>query len=236
MIDAHSSAVLKKSYVLLIALIISVLMGGVVFALLQTPAPQNIMYDLVQANIQQSGVTNPVTAVLLNFRAYDTFLEFAVFFCVSIASLPYLDSSVSDASHLEAKDGPLFSLVKVLAPLTILLAGYTLWVGSFKPGGAFQAGALLAGCGLLLTLSNAGVTKMNGFWWRSIFSMSLLFFILVIGFSYLHTHTFLMYPTTLSGSLILFIEFAATFSVAATLYLCYLSVRGRVVQGSHRAG
>ena len=232
MIDAHGATVLKNSYVLLITLTISVLAGYVIFALLQTPAPQNIMYDLVQANIQKSGVSNPVTAVLLNFRAYDTFLEFAVFFCVSIASLPYLDSSVSDASHFEAKDGPLFSLVKVLAPLSILLAGYTLWVGSFKPGGAFQAGALLAGCGL----SNAGVTKMNGFWWRSIFSMSLLFFILVIGFSYLHTHTFLMYPTTLSGSLILFIEFAATFSVAATLYLCYLSVRGRVVQGSHRAG
>jgi multisubunit Na+/H+ antiporter MnhB subunit len=235
MIDAHDNTSLKNRYVFIIIMAISMLAGCVIYALLQTPAPQNIMYDLVQANIQQSGVTNPVTAVLLNFRAYDTLIEFAVFFCVSIASLPYIDAGVSDPSHLETQDGPLFSLVKVLAPLTILLAGYTLWVGSFKPGGAFQAGALLAGCGLLLSLSNVGVTRMNGFGWRSVFSMSLIFFILVIGFSYIHTHTFLMYPTTLSGRLILFIEFAATFSVAATLYLCYLSVRGKVSRGSHSA-
>ena len=34
--------------------------------------------DDVLANLQVSGVSNPVTAVLLNFRAYDTLLELAV--------------------------------------------------------------------------------------------------------------------------------------------------------------
>jgi uncharacterized membrane protein (DUF485 family) len=75
MIDAHGAAVLKNSHVLLIVLTISVIAVYVIFALLQTPAPQNIMYDLVQANIQQSGVTNPVTAVLHVFRICGVFLR-----------------------------------------------------------------------------------------------------------------------------------------------------------------
>lgn len=227
MIDAHADKHLKKTHLLLIITVVSLLAAVVIFALLQTPLHANLIYDLVKSEIHKSGVSNPVTAVLLNFRAYDTLLEFAVFFCVSIACLPYLESSPTPTHQAKQKDGPLFSLISVLVPLCILLSGYMLWVGSFKPGGAFQAGALLAGCGLLLSLSSLGVTRMTGLLWRLLFSASIIFFIIVIGFSYIYTKTFLMFPINLSAGLILFVEFAATFSVAATLYLCYLTVRGK---------
>jgi multisubunit Na+/H+ antiporter MnhB subunit len=35
-------------------------------------------------------------------------------------------------------------------PLTLISAVYLMWIGSYAPGGAFQAGALLAGAGVLL--------------------------------------------------------------------------------------
>jgi len=226
MIDPYSDRKLHPRLVFSIVTIICVITTLLLFALFQEDVHKNEMYDLVRAQINLTGVTNPVTAILLGFRAYDTLLEFAVLFCVGIACLPYLKGGNANLSHEKLKPTQLFALVKTLVPLVILLAGYLLWVGSFKPGGAFQAGALLASAGLLLSLLNIGLTQMHGFLWRLIFSMGLIFMLLAVCYGYLKTHTFLLFPSDVSGSLILFIEFAATFSIAATLYLCYLSVRG----------
>lgn len=235
MIEAHSHKPLKASLVIAVVSIVSLLTAITIYGLLSTPVTANLMYSLVASEMQNSGVTNPVTAVLLNFRAYDTLIEFAVFFSVSIACLPFLAAYPSPTLQREPRDAPLFSLVYLLAPLSILLSGYMLWVGSFKPGGAFQAGALLAGSGLLLSLTNLGVTKMSGLVYRVVFSASIIFFIVAICVSYLYTKTFMMYPVNLSSGLILLVEFAATFSVAATLYLCYLTVRGKNIAETDHA-
>ena len=40
------------------------------------PGPR--LADIAHANVPTSGVSNPVTSVLLNFRAYDTLMELAV--------------------------------------------------------------------------------------------------------------------------------------------------------------
>lgn len=236
MIDPHSEQSAKPMSVVFVAISVSLLMGCLIYAVISAGVHQNPMYELLNDQIHRSGVSNPVTAVLLNFRAYDTLIEFAVFFCVSAASLPYLNLQQAELNKQQINAGPFFNLVKLLVPLLVLLAGYLLWVGSFKPGGAFQAGALLAGSGLLLTLANLGVRQMLGIHWRTIFALGLLFFLLSILGSYGFTHRFMQYPEELAGGAILFIEFGATLSVAATLYLCYLSVRGETRSEVKNAG
>ena len=99
-------------------------------------------YDaLVAVNLDESGVTNPVTAVLLNFRAYDTLLEVVVL----LAALLAVIMIGARQGYVHRGLGPLFEpFARLVVPLSIVTAAYLLWLGSSRPGGAFQAGAVLA--------------------------------------------------------------------------------------------
>jgi multisubunit Na+/H+ antiporter MnhB subunit len=99
---------------------------------------------IVTEHIDASGVTNPVTAVLLNFRAYDTLLELAVLLAAMLGI-----AAISPARPAYQSPGTLFvGLVDWLVPALIITGAYLLWTGSHSPGGAFQAGALLAAAGV----------------------------------------------------------------------------------------
>ena len=116
-----------------------------------------------------SGVSTPVTAVLLNFRAYDTLLELAV---VLTAVLTVL--TLNDRRHSHVVSSPLLQgMTHWLVPLLVVTSGYLLWVGAHAPGGAFQAGAMLAAAMILLQLAYPSRQQE--------FSISLLRILLVIG-------------------------------------------------------
>jgi multisubunit Na+/H+ antiporter MnhB subunit len=96
-------------------------------------------------------VQNPVTAVLLDFRAYDTLLEVAVLLAgvVAVWSLERGRPAVP-APASAAEEPVLAELVRWIVPMAVIAAVYLTWVGSYAPGGAFQAGALLAGATVLM--------------------------------------------------------------------------------------
>jgi multisubunit Na+/H+ antiporter MnhB subunit len=129
-----------------------------------------------------SGVAHPVTAVLLNFRAYDTLLEVAVLLLAVLVVLAVTASvgrflrnrrALCDPTSLGLRiseksaytgatagrpsaSGPVLgSFVRVIVPLAMLVAVYVLWVGTKAPGGAFQAAALLAAGGVLSIVARA---------------------------------------------------------------------------------
>ena len=107
------------------------------------------MQRLVASNMAVSGVKNPVTAVLLNFRGYDTLLEIGV---LLLAALSVLSVVPSPAIFSKSPPSPiLILLLRLLLPFIILDSGYILWIGKYAPGGAFQAGAILAAGGILLS-------------------------------------------------------------------------------------
>ncbi len=107
----------------------------------------------VDAALVESGVESRVTAVLLNYRAYDTLLECFVLFLgvVAVWSLRPFRYDRHDPSPGLI----LSSLVRLLVPLMVLVGGYLLWAGSNQAGGAFQAGAILGGAGVLLLLTSS---------------------------------------------------------------------------------
>ena len=166
-----------------------------------------------------TGVINPVTAVLLNFRAYDTLLELAV---LSAALLGVLVLGPGRSAPRIA--GPVVTnQVAWLAPLLIVTAGYLLWVGAHAPGGAFQAGALLAAAGIIVRLSgspNFGLP--SGVWLRLIAVAGCGVFLFVGLASMGDDASLLQYPADWAGTLILLIEVFATLSIATSLLLVYL--------------
>jgi multisubunit Na+/H+ antiporter MnhB subunit len=189
--------------------------------------------ELVQAQMADSGVSNPVTAVLLNFRAYDTLLELAVLLA---ALLGVLVLGPERAAPRIA--GPVVThLVGWLTPLLIVSAGYLLWVGAHNPGGAFQAGALLAAAGIIVRLSGSSNCGLpNGIWLRLTAVSGCGVFLFVGLASMGGGASLLQYPADWAGTLILLIEVFATLSIAASLLLVYLGGRPDAWSFSRESG
>ena len=174
---------------------------------------------LVDETIAESGVSNPVTAVLLNFRAWDTLLEVAVL----VAAL-LLVAGLEPARVAPAPVGELvIPFARIVVPLTVLIAGHLLWQGTQAPGGAFQAAALLTGGGLALALGD--LLRLTSFWGRAAFRIGLaglgVFLLAALG-SWTLTGGVLHYPQGAAKLWIIAIESALTLSIAAMLLLLFL--------------
>jgi multisubunit Na+/H+ antiporter MnhB subunit len=209
-----------------VTLLCAALAGTLAWALLHafSSTPHETLPQAISANLEASGVSNPVTAVLLNFRAYDTLLELAVLLTAVLGIL-----AMGRATAVYQPAGPIFDgLVRWLVPVLILTAGYLLWVGAHAPGGAFQAGATLAAAGVVLHL--AGHPRIGlpaGFALRILMAAGVAVF-LAVGLSLLLMgRPFLGYPPAWAGALILIIESAAMLAIAATLVLAFIGAYPR---------
>lgn len=204
----------------LLVTILSVLTVGLGYAVLSLPAQTPGLSEMVAANIEISGVSNPVTAVLLNFRGYDTLLEMGVL----LLALLGVWSLGSVRDQRESSPGPVLdTLSRLLVPLLILVAGYLLWVGAHAPGGAFQAGSVLAAAGVLLLLAGWRLgARLAGLPLRITLVMGLGIFIAVGMILILVGEQFLQYPPQFAAGLILLIEAAATLSIGITLAALFL--------------
>jgi multisubunit Na+/H+ antiporter MnhB subunit len=176
----------------------------------------------VAANLDASGVEHPVTAVLLNFRGYDTLLEVAVLLLALLGVLA-LARPVAGTQQIPPAHPVLQILARLLAPLMVLVAGYLLWIGAHAPGGAFQAGAVLAAGGVLLRLAGLlPAWAQPGHLLRGALALGLLVFLAVAALALIQG-SLLQYPPALAGGLILLIETGLTLSIGLTLAGLYLS-------------
>lgn len=171
---------------------------------------------MISQHLDQTGVDHPVTAVLLNYRAWDTLLELAVLL-LAVLGARQLGPRPLDL----AEPWPLLrAWARVLAPLLVLAAGYVLWRGASAPGGAFQAGALLASGVVLLRLSGLlPRLRWSSLPLRLLVLGGLLVFLAVAALSAWLGQGWLTYPDGAAKPIILLIETVATLSIAASLSL-----------------
>ncbi|MFW5723851.1 MAG: MnhB domain-containing protein [Halochromatium sp.] len=180
-------------------------------------APAQGLGALALEHLPESGVSNPVTAVLLNYRAYDTLLELGVLLAALLG--PPRPGFQSAGPALAAMAG-------VVVPLAILTGGYLLWAGGHAPGGAFQAGALLGAAGVVMRLAGRPGAGLPGeAWQRWLVVLGAGVFTLVGLVLAVTGHGFLTYPAGLAKWLILLIETAATLAIGATLAAAYVGGR-----------
>ncbi|MFP5506745.1 MAG: MnhB domain-containing protein [Gammaproteobacteria bacterium] len=212
---------MRRALPVLIVVLAALLSVTLAAAMLELPPHAVRLPDAVAANIADSGVAHPITAVLLNFRGYDTLLEIAVLLLALFGVLALVKPHAARATH---PAHPLLqTLARLLAPLMVLVAGYLLWVGASAPGGAFQAGAVLAAAGVLLRLAGLlPAWAAPGLLLRAGLALGLLVFVAVAAAVLGHA-TLLTYPPALAGGLILTIEAALTLSIGLTLAALYLA-------------
>jgi multisubunit Na+/H+ antiporter MnhB subunit len=214
------SEILRLAAALLSATIAAALAAGVLF--LPDPAPT--LAPAAAANAVATGLGNPVTNVLMAFRAMDTMLEKVVLLLALVGAWSVapdrLSAERSGPRRQADPDGLLAFLARLLPPVGIVVGIYILWVGADHPGGAFQAGTILAAMWLLVLM--AGLTDappMSCRLLRLILIAGPMVF-LVVGLGGLSIGVaFLAYPLAFAKPLILAIEVAMTLTITVTLGL-----------------
>jgi multisubunit Na+/H+ antiporter MnhB subunit len=191
-------------------------------SILSLPTESVGLVPAVHADLKNSGVTNPVTAVLLNFRGYDTLLEMVVLL-VALLAVWSFDSRYSSAT---ATSSPVLEIMTILlVPIMIMVSAYLLWIGASAPGGAFQAGSVLGAAGVLLMLTGWRLkTSLAGSPLKIALVIGNVTFILIaLTTAFFSTHA-LQYPPAQAGLIILIVEMAATISIGVTLAALFLGV------------
>lgn len=187
-----------------------------------TPSPR--LGASLSAAMPASGVSHEVTAVLLNFRGYDTFLEICVLAVAAFSCLELL-SGQGRPPPMRTLSNPLLNIfVAWLSPLMLMVAFYLYWAGSKEPGGAFQAGALLAAGGVLLRLSGMQLTWLLGPPLRFGLSAGIgAFLIAGLAGPLLFGLPLFSYPPRHAGWILLTVEALLTLSIGVTLLCLFVA-------------
>lgn len=210
------------------------------WALLREPPGENLTAEAIAPLLVESGVASPVTAILLNFRGYDTLLEVMVLFLAGLGiwSQATVDPTnplvfPAPATHPTKayEPGPgseliLATLVGILIPLMILVAGYLTWAGEFQAGGAFQGGALLGGAGILMIIAEPQrLSAIPPPLIRAGIVIGPAIFLMVGVFCFAYGGNFLEYPRPRSGFWLGLIEFGVAISIGITLTTLFVGGR-----------
>jgi multisubunit Na+/H+ antiporter MnhB subunit len=208
----------RAAAALLSAAVAAMLAGGV-FSL---PDPAPTLAPAAAENAAATGLGNPVTNVLMAFRAMDTMLEKVVLVLALVGVWSLARNRLSGARPLRRADhdGALAFLARLLPPVGIVVGIYLLWEGADHPGGAFQGGAILAAMWLLVMMAGLGDPPSGSRGWLRLALICGPSVFLTIGlFGLWLGEAFLAYPAAYAKPLILAIEFAMTLTIALTLGL-----------------
>lgn len=195
--------------------------AAIAVAVLYLPAPAPTLAPAAVTHLPETGLGNPVTAVLMAYRAVDTLLEKVVL----LVGLVALWSLAPDrlwggrpGPRPIAQEPALGFLARLLPPIGVVIGVYVLWNGADEPGGAFQGGTLLAAMWVLARLAglvDAPAVSTRGLR-RALVAGPLVF--LAAGFAgFAWAEGFLAYPAGWAKPLILAIEVAMTLTVAVTV-------------------
>ena len=206
--------------------------AGLAVGLLFLPDPAPTLAPDAAAHATATGIGNPVTNVLMAFRAMDTLLEKVVLLLalVGVWSLApdRLWGGRPGPRHRADPQGPLAFLARVLAPVGVVIGAYVFWVGADHPGGAFQGGTLLAAMWLLVMMAGLAHAPPTGRRGVRLLMLSGPAVFLLVGLGGLWLgEAFLAYPVAWAKPVILTIEVAMTLTIAVTLGLLMAGIPER---------
>ena len=123
------------------------------------PASVHVSPRYIESSQEEAGATNMVTAVLADYRGYDTLGEAVVIFTAGLACLLVL--GIFSPANVDTDDDRLTRSFgsdvvdvgsRLLVPFLVLFAVYVVVHGHTSPGGGFQGGAILAAALMLFRL------------------------------------------------------------------------------------
>jgi multisubunit Na+/H+ antiporter MnhB subunit len=177
------------------------------------PEPAPTLAPQGAGNLDATGVGNPITGVLLAFRALDTLLEAIVLVIALIGVWSLAPDGVwggrPGLRHHADPNGVLAYLARLLPPIGIVIGIYLFWAGADHPGGKFQAATILAAMWMLVQMAGlADSPAVKNTWLRTGIVVGPLVFI-AVGLAGLATAgAFLGYPPDWAKPMIVVVELA----------------------------
>jgi multisubunit Na+/H+ antiporter MnhB subunit len=191
------------------------------------PDPGASLAPLAAQHLGETGLGNPITAVLIAYRAFDTMLEKVVLILAVIGVWSLAPDrawgGAAGPRSVARPTGALAFLAQLLPPIGIVVAIHIVWVGANEPGGAFQGGAILAAMAMIVVMGRLVEAPPTSARWLRLLLIAGPAVFLVIGLiGFAIPGSFLAYPAGFAKPLILFIEAFMTLSIAATLPMLVL--------------
>lgn len=200
--------------------------------------------------LHDTGATNNVAGMILDYRAFDTLGESHVLFVAAVCVMILLrlevgkDGTPTDKKRAEEENDRLYEpkndkilqlSAKILVPVIIMYGIYVVLNGHLSPGGGFSGGAII-GAGLILYVNAFGFEKakriMNRKNYAVISVVPLLFYACAKGYSFFtganHLESGISHGTPgaiLSSGLILPLNICVGIVVACTMYHFYTLFR-----------
>jgi multisubunit Na+/H+ antiporter MnhB subunit len=205
----------------LAAIVSAAVAAGIGACVLLLPDPAPTLAPAVAQNIASTGVGNPITAVLMSFRAMDTLLE-AVVLLLGLIGVWSLAPDRAwggrpGPAPTEDPNSILGYLARVLPPIGIVVGVYILWVGADLPGGKFQGATVLAAMWLLVMMAGiSDAPAVDRTWVRLALAGGPAVFIAIGLLGAGVAGAFLGYPEGLAKPLIVVVEAALLPSLAVT--------------------
>ena len=206
------------------ALLCSLASIGLAMIVLLLPEPAPTLAPQAAANMAATGLGNPVTAVLMAYRAIDTLLETVVLLLALLGVWSLTPDrfwgGLPGRGRNADPEGVLTFAVQLLVPVGILIGVHIFWVGSVAPGGEFQGATILAAMWILAAMAglvDAPRVSRRGLRLMLVAGPAVFFAIGLAGFAM--AGAFLAYPEARAKLLILTIEVPVTLSIAVTLAL-----------------
>jgi multisubunit Na+/H+ antiporter MnhB subunit len=221
---------------LAVAVLCVLVSAGLAAIVLLFPEPVPTLAPQAAANLTVTGLGNPVTAVLMAYRAIDTLLETVVLLLALVGIWSLAPDGVwggfPGPRYQADPEGVLTFVAQLLVPVGVLVGIYIFWVGSVAPGGEFQGATILAAMWILTMMAGqVDAPPVSQRWLRLLLiaGPAVFFAIGLAGFAM--TGAFLGYPVDYAKVLIVMIEVPVTLSIAATLALL---VAGPPERAPHR--
>ena len=187
--------------------------AALVLCVLVLPDPAPTLAPQVVQNMHATGVGNPITGVLLAFRALDTLLE-AIVLVIALIGVWSLApdrfwGGRPGLRHQSDPDGILAWLARLLPPIGIIAGVYLLWAGADHPGGKFQSATILAAMWMLVQMAGLGdAPRIANRWLRAGIVVGPLVFIAVGLLGLWTAGVFLGYPEAWAKPMIVAVEVA----------------------------
>jgi multisubunit Na+/H+ antiporter MnhB subunit len=198
--------------------------AGLAAIVLSLPRPAPSLAPVAMAHIALTGLGNPVTAVLMAYRAIDTLLEVVVLLLAlvgiwSLAPDRYWRGRPGAGGHADP-NGVLGFLGRLLPPVGLLVGVHLFWVGSVAPGGEFQSATVFAAMWVLAMMAGLVDAPPIGSRRLRLLLVAGAGVFLAVGVAgFVLAGSFLGYPPAHAKLLILSIELPLTASIATILAL-----------------
>lgn len=221
-------------------------------------AGRSVSKTFIEETDTLTHVPNIVTAVLADYRGYDTMFETVVVFAAGMAIFAILrvlrntEKPVDQTKLDPSVDGDHQRIIigttcRLIIPVIQIFALYVVAHGHYSPGGGFQGGVILAASFILIGLSEDLEAAMRRFSEKQFISLACIGIIIYAGFGVVAQflgHHFLDYgilykvlPTDTEVMAryhsILGVEIGVAFTVTAIMFAIYanLASRGELKNG-----